>query len=143
MSDRVFALACLGACVLIVVQMWNLDVPIVYEPVGPKAFPILLALLMIACCAVLLASPDRGIHWPEARVLGKSAALVAVLLAYASLFEVLGFPLATSAMVIVASRIFGGRMTPSLIAGVLIGVLGYVFFDRILQVTLPLGRIWA
>jgi len=123
--------------------MWNLDVPIAYEPVGPKAFPILLALLMTTCCGVLIANPDRGIHWPEPRLLGKGAALVAVLLAYASLFEVLGFPLATSAMVIVASRIFGGRMIPGLIAGVSIGVLGYVLFDRILQVSLPLGRIWA
>lgn len=143
MSDRIFALACLGVCALIVVQMWILNVPFAYEPVGPKAFPVILAVLMAACCAVLLARPDGDIQWPKTPLLGKGAALVAVLLAYASLFEVLGFPLATAAMVLVVSRIYGGRTIPGLLTGMSIGVLGYLFFDRLLQVSLPLGRIWG
>ena len=143
MSDRIFALAVLGVCTLIVYQMWVLDVPIAYEPVGPKAFPIILALCMAACCAVLLASPDGNIRWPETSFLVKGAALIAVLLGYAAFFETLGFPLVTAAMVVAVSRVYGGRTIPGLLTGISIGVLGYLFFDRLLQVSLPVGRIWG
>lgn len=143
MSDRFFALALLAVCALIVIQMWVLDVPFAYEPVGPKAFPIILALLMAACCVALLASPDGNIRWPETPLLAKGAALVAVLLGYAIYFETLGFPLATAVMVLAVSKVYGGRTIPSLLTGTSIGVLGYLFFDRLLQVSLPVGRIWG
>jgi putative tricarboxylic transport membrane protein len=123
--------------------MWTLNVPFAYEPVGPKAFPVLLAVLMIWCCVVLIASPDLDIHWPELPMLGRGVALVTALVAYASLFEFLGFPLATIAMVLVVSRIFGGGLISGAVTGVLIGVLGFLFFDQFLKVSLPLGRIWG
>ncbi|HKI74932.1 MAG TPA: tripartite tricarboxylate transporter TctB family protein, partial [Pseudomonadales bacterium] len=123
--------------------MWHLHVPFAYEPVGPKAFPILLAVLMALCCGVLLAAPDRDTQWPHAAVLAKGALLIVVLLTYASLFEALGFPLATGLMVIALSRLFGASLKAGLISGVLVGVLGYIVFDRLLEVSLPLGRLWG
>ena len=128
MSDRIFALAWLGVCALIVIRMWLLEVPFAYEPVGPKAFPVILAVLMAACSIVLLARPDGDVQWPPVSLLGKGAALVITLLAYASFFEILGFPLATAAMVLAVSRIYGGRPIPGLLTGVSIGVLGYLVF---------------
>ncbi len=143
MSDRIFALAWLCVCALIITRMWLLDVPFAYEPVGPKAFPLILAVLMAACSVVLLARPDGDVAWPQLPLLGKGAALVVVLLAYASFFEVLGFPLSTAVMVLAVSRIYGGRTIPGALTGVSIGVLGYLIFDRLLQVSLPIGRIWG
>jgi putative tricarboxylic transport membrane protein len=143
MSDRIFSVILLGICGLIGYQMWNLAVPFAYEPVGPKAFPILLAVLMGLCCGALLVSPDRDIHWPAPPVLSRGTLLVAVLIAYATLFESLGFPLATAGMVVLVSRLFAGRWIPALVAGLSIGLLGYLLFDRLLQVSLPLGRIWG
>ena len=143
MSDRIFALALLAVCALIIVQMWFLDVPFAYEPVGPKAFPVILASLMAACCVSLLTSPDRNIQWPDKALLTKGATLVAVLLGYAMFFETLGFALATAIMVVAVSSVFGGRIVPGVLIGTLIGAFGYLFFDRMLQVSLPLGRIWG
>jgi putative tricarboxylic transport membrane protein len=142
-SDRVFALAWLGACIMIIFQMWHLDVPFAYEPVGPRAFPLLLAMLMAICCVAMLVSPDQGIQWPETPLLRRGAALVTVLLGYAFSFEWLGFSLATAAMTFVVARIFGGRLIPGMITALAIGVIGYLFFDRLLQVSLPPGRIWG
>ena len=65
MSDRIFALIWLAVCALITVQMVQLDVPFAYDPVGPKAFPSLMAGLMALCCLYLLLKPDRDIHWPD------------------------------------------------------------------------------
>ena len=142
MSDRIFAVVWLAVCALIAVQMQRLEIPFSYEPVGPKAFPLLLAGLMTLCCIYLLIKPDTDIHWPDASGLRKGLVLIAVLLAYAIFFEQLGFPLATALMVIVVSRLFGGSWLSGLITGVLTGALGYLFFDRLLQVTLPLGQLW-
>ena len=142
MSDRIFAVIWLAVCALIAVQMMQLEVPFAYEPVGPKAFPMLLAGLMALCCVFLLIKPDRDIHWPNLSGLGKGAVLIIMLLVYAVYFEQLGFPLATAIMVFIVCLLFGGRWWVGLIAGPLIGGLGYLFFDRLLQVTLPLGQLW-
>lgn len=143
MSDRIFALVWLGVCGLILYQMWNLVVPFAYEPVGPKAFPMLLAVLMAVCCVLMIISPDDDTNWPEPALLAKGALLLTVLLAYGYFFEMLGYPLATAVMVLVASRLYGGSWLSSFIAAVSIGVLGYLLFDRLLEVSLPIGRWWS
>jgi putative tricarboxylic transport membrane protein len=143
MSDRVFAAVWLAVCGLIAYQMWVLVVPFTYEPVGPKAFPILLAALMALCCIALLIKPDSSTEWPNGASLIRGAILIGVLIAYAMAFDYLGFPLATVLMVFVVSRIFGGRPLNNVLTAVLTGVLGYIVFDRILEVSLPLGRVWG
>lgn len=142
MSDRIFAMVWLLVCGVIFVQMWHLGVPFAYEPVGPKAFPMLLSGLMGFCCLLLFINPDRDIHWPAWPVLLRGVLILSVLLGYATLFEVLGFPLATALMVLAVSRLFGGSWRVGLITGVLLGGCGYWFFDTLLQVSLPLGRFW-
>lgn len=142
MSDRVFSLFWLAVCALIVLQMWNLAVPFAYEPVGPKAFPILLAVLMAVCCVLLIINPATDTHWPELPVLRKGVALLAVLLAYGYFFETLGYPVASVLMVLVVSRLFGGGWWSSFLSAISIGVFGYLIFDRLLEVSLPLGRLW-
>ncbi|MFT5138860.1 MAG: putative tricarboxylic transport membrane protein [Lysobacterales bacterium] len=143
MSDRIFALAWLSVCALIVYQMWILSVPFAYEPVGPKAFPMILSVLMAICCVALLFKPDRDIHWPERPLLLKGVVLLAILLAYANFYELIGFPVCTVIMALLVSRIFGGSWKQGVSVSVALGVLGYLFFDRLLEVSLPLGRVWS
>ncbi len=143
MSDRIFALAWICVCVLIVAQMMMLTVPFAYEPVGPRAFPVLLACLMALCCLVIILKPDQDIHWPAKGLLGKGLYLVLVLLAYAQFFEVLGFPVATILMVWAVGMLFGGRWWSALITAVAIGLGGYLLFDRVLEVSLPASRLAA
>ncbi len=143
MSDRVFALIWLGVCVLVIFKISAIEVPFAYEPVGPKAFPLILAGLMILCCGALLVSPDSGIHWPETSMLAKGGLLIVALLVYAFFFEILGFPVSTVVMVLLVSRIFGGRWLGGIATALLFGILGYLLFDRVLEVSLPIGRIWS
>lgn len=143
MSDRVFATVWLAVCGLIVWQMWHLHVPFAYEPVGPKAFPILLAVLMSVCCLILLVAPDDDIRWPEPALLGKGLLMITALLVYASIFEVVGFLVATALMVIAVSKLFGSTWKAGVVSGLLVGALDYLIFDRLLQVSLPLGSLWS
>jgi putative tricarboxylic transport membrane protein len=142
LSDRLFAGAWMGVCAFVAWRMWHLAVPFAYEPVGPKAFPILLAALMAVCCALLLIKPDREIRWPGPALLGKGVLLIVVLLAYAAAFDVLGFAGATILMVVAVSRLFGASWQTGLVSGLAIGVAGYFLFDHLLDVSLPLGRLW-
>ncbi len=139
LPDRLFAVAWLIVCAIILYKIWELKVPFVYEPMGPRPFPLILSGLMAICCVVLLAVPDLDIHWPENTRIVKPILLIGILLGYASLFEILGFPLASLLMVILVSRLYGGSWRKAWLSGFAVGVLGYLFFDRVLQVTLPLG----
>ena len=143
MSDRIFASVCMGVCAVIVFQMWKLEVPFAYEPIGPKAFPILLAILMSLCCISIFWKPDRDIQWPERAVLGKGAILLTLLTSYGLLFETVGFPLLTMVVVTLISRLFGGGWISGSVAGVSIGVFGYLIFNNLLQVSLPAGLVWS
>ncbi len=143
MTDRIFATTWLAVCIVIAAEMWRLSVPFSYDPVGPKAFPLLLAALMALCCLILIARPDDGAGRFNLALLGKGSALIGVLLAYAALFATLGFPLATALMIVAVSRIFGGTWKMSTITAVAVAVGSFLVFDRLLEVSLPLGRLWT
>ncbi len=64
---------------------------------------------------------------------------IVALLAYALLFEPLGFVLSTALAGFAMGLLFNGRLLPSAVSGLLMGVLLYVLFDRLLDVPLPLG----
>ena len=64
---------------------------------------------------------------------------IAGLLAYAVLFEKLGFVITTALATFALGLLFNGRLLPCLISGALMGVLLFGLFDLLLDVPLPLG----
>jgi putative tricarboxylic transport membrane protein len=117
-----------------------------YEPIGPRAFPLLLAGISGACALWLLVRPkalaETLAGLPEGgRV--RAAVLIVGVFAYAFLFETIGFPLSTALMTIVIGRLFGGSWLWLAVAGAVMGISLYLLFDRLLDVTLPLGRLWG
>lgn len=158
MSDRILGAVCVvvGAGMAWAAQGYAAEIS--YEPVGPRAFPLLLSALMVACGAWLVVRPARaavaaggaegqGAHpaagaglarWQNLKPL--ALALVAVAL-YVSLFQWLGFPLATALMALPVGMAFGGNWRQSLAAGVGMGVVLYLMFDKLLDVILPTGLL--
>ena len=63
--------------------------------------------------------------------------------AYAMLFEWLGFPVATALMTVAVGRLFDGGWKAVVAGGIGLGIGVWFFFDKLLDVTLPLGRLWA
>ncbi|WP_342244761.1 tripartite tricarboxylate transporter TctB family protein [Pseudomonas sp. OTU5201] len=142
MYVRIFAAVWLLVCALLAVVAWGFQAPFSYDPVGPRAYPLLLLFLMATAALWLLYKPgdaeDLPISWPLAR---KVALCVAALFAYALLFEPLGFVVSTSLVGFGLGLLFMGRPLPSLVSGVLMGVLLYGLFDYLLDVPLPLGLL--
>ncbi|MBS0304887.1 MAG: tripartite tricarboxylate transporter TctB family protein [Proteobacteria bacterium] len=139
MSDRILG----GACVVVAAGMaWAAQGYVAefsYEPVGPRAFPMLLAALMALGGLWLLFKPGRNDRWLHQVPIGAVAIAVLAVLAYALLFQTLGFTLATALMAVPVGMAFGGSWLKSLGGGVALGVLLYLGFDKLLDVVLPTG----
>jgi len=142
--QRVVGAAWLGAVLLLASIAWAYRAQYAYEPVGPRAFPLLcLGLMALGLAAWLLRPPpiERDADDPplDARLLRKVAACIGLLLGYAALFEPLGFILASTLAGALVARLYGGRWVGSAVTGLAIGIGLYVLFDRVLEVPLPAG----
>jgi putative tricarboxylic transport membrane protein len=138
-SDRVLGgLAILGAGAM-AAACWNYAAPIAYEPVGPRAFPLVLAALLAVCGAWLVAKPAPNAAFGSEWQPGRIAACAAAIVAYAALFQLLGFVLATALMTLPVGRIFGGSWRQCVLTGIIMGVVLFVLFDKALDVVLPTG----
>ncbi|TNC44600.1 tripartite tricarboxylate transporter TctB family protein [Rubellimicrobium rubrum] len=118
---------------------WGLVAPFAYEPVGPSAFPLVTAALIGGCGLVLLL---RGTGRAEPGVPGAGRGVLilsATLLAYAVLFQPLGFVLSTAAMSLVTARVFGATWAQGLVVGSILALGSFLLFDHGLDVVLPTG----
>jgi putative tricarboxylic transport membrane protein len=141
MSDRILGAVCVVAGVGMAWAAHDYAAPISYEPVGPRAFPLLLAGLMVLAGGWLVARPGRQ-GFGLAREDFKPIALTVVaVFVYAALFQTLGFTLATAAMALPVGMAFGGSWKQSLAGGAVLGLLLYLMFDKLLDVVLPTGLL--
>ncbi len=141
MSDRILGAVCVVAGAGMAFAASDYAAPISYEPVGPRAFPLLLAGLMALAGVWLIAKPGpQGFGLARDHVKPIGLAIVAVFV-YAALFETLGFPIATALMAVPVGMAFGGSWKQSLAGGVVMGVMFYAMFDRLLDVVLPTGLL--
>lgn len=141
MSERI-----LGGLLLFIsiAGIWiarSFEAPFSYEPVGPRAFPMLiLALLGISAIALMLEKKSDTI-WAPPPVMKRIGVLFVIVLIYAWLFDKLGFVLATALMVIPIARFFSASWKQAVAGGVGLGVGLFILFDRLLDVALPTG-LW-
>jgi len=143
MYVRLFAAIWLLLCAVLAVLAWGFQAPFAYDPVGPRAYPLLLLSLMAAGSLWLLFKPGATqlqLHLPSAK---RTLLCVLALLAYALLFEALGFVLSTALATFALGLLFTGRPLPCAISAVAMGVLLYSLFDLLLDVPLPLGLLDA
>jgi putative tricarboxylic transport membrane protein len=142
MSDRILGAACVVASASMAWAAQGYAAAISYEPVGPRAFPLLLAGLLAAGGLWLVLKPTlRGTVAYRDVPLRATLIAAAAVAVYAALFEVLGFALATAAMAAPLGIVFGGSWRQSLAGGVGLGLALYLLFDKVLDVTLPTGLL--
>lgn len=141
MSDRILGAVCIAASAAMAWAAQDYAAAISYEPVGPRAFPLLLAsgLCLSGLWLVLRPSGNanslRGVPWKPTVI------CAAAVLAYALMFQWLGFVLATSLMALPVGMAFGGSWKQALVGGVALGLAFYLLFDKLLDVVLPVGLL--
>ena len=141
MSDRMLGAVCLVAGAAMAWGAHDYAAPISYEPVGPRAFPLVLSALMALGGGWLIVRPGPhgfGLARTDVKPIGLTMLAVVV---YTALFETLGFPLATAVMALPVGMAFGGGWKQSLAGGVALGLALYLLFDKLLDVVLPTGLL--
>jgi putative tricarboxylic transport membrane protein len=142
-SDRISGVVWLVVAIAMGLLATQFHSPFSYEPIGPAKYPMLLALLMGLCGIWFIIRPGAEPQWPDSRLWRKVVIMFALLLAYAWLFQLLGFMLATALLTVGLGRLYDGRWLQCVIGGALLGPGLYVFFDRLLDVALPIGTVWT
>lgn len=141
MVQRLSALVwCLIALALIVVA-WDYQAPYSYEPVGPRAYPILLLALMAIGALVIVVKPDAFQPFEGMdRAIGiKIVAYLVLQLLLARLFIPLGFLVTGFIFLLPSSRLYGAKWRDAIIISVLIPIVLYVLFYMLLGISLPRG----
>ncbi|CAI8836831.1 MULTISPECIES: tripartite tricarboxylate transporter TctB family protein [Pseudomonas] len=144
--QRLFALFLLAVCAALAVMAWPYQAAFSYEPVGPRAYPLLMLGLMAAGLVYLAFRPTpivRKDDEPELdrETLNKIGLCVALLLVFAATFEPLGFIVSSILIGVPMARLYGGRWLPSVVIIGLMSIALYWLFDRVMDVPLPLGLL--
>lgn len=143
MSDRLLGAVCVVASAAMAWAAQDYAAAISYEPVGPRAFPLLLASGLGLSGLWLVLRPSAGAEAFQGVPWKATALCAGAVLAYALLFQMLGFPLATALMAMPVGMAFGGSWKQALTGGAALGLVLYLLFDKVLDVVLPAGPLAA
>ena len=91
MSDRILGGFCVALAAFYIWGATQIQLSFISDPVGPRTFPIIIAVLVGLSGLVILLRPDPDPEWPASGRLLEIAAAVIVLVAYAQLLPELGF----------------------------------------------------
>lgn len=139
-ADRLLGIVLIGLAAFIAVQALRLHVPFSYDPVGPKAFPLGLAILLAVLSLVLVFKPGDNDEWPQQALFLKLLMVLGILLLYALLFTQLGFIVTSLVTVTVLARIFAATWPKALVTGVSMALGSYFLFTQGLGISLPPGQ---
>ena len=144
--QRIFASVLLLACVGLALMAWPYQSAFSYEPVGPRAFPLLMLGLMGLGLIYMIVRPTPVVHSEDDPQLDRDTLIkigvcVVLLLIFAGTFEPLGFILSSILIGIPMARLYGGRWLPSVVIISLMSVGLYLLFDKAMDVPLPLGLL--
>ena len=146
LAQRIFASALLLVCAGLAAMAWPYQAAFSYEPVGPRAFPLLMLALMGLGLAYMIFRPSPVVHSEDdpkldRETLTKIGLCIVLLLIFAGTFESLGFILSSILVGIPLARLYGGRWLPSCVIISLVSVGLYLLFDKAMDVPLPLGLL--
>ena len=134
------------ALVLAAFLAWHghtLEAAFSYEPIGPRAFPLAISVIIALCGLILTIKGGNRVEPNSNGANARIWLMIAILSGYAVTFQLLGFILSTALMTILVARLFSGTWTKAVIGGLGMGILFFVLFDRLLDVVLPVGILGA
>ncbi|WP_028622228.1 tripartite tricarboxylate transporter TctB family protein [Pseudomonas sp. Ant30-3] len=142
--QRIFASVLLLACIGLTLMAWPYQAAFSYEPVGPRAFPLLMLGLMGLGLLYMVFRPTPIVHSDDDPQLDRDTLVkigicVVLLLIFAGTFEPLGFIVASILTGVPMARLYGGRWLPSAVIISLMAIGLYLLFDKVMDVPLPLG----
>ena len=139
MSDRI-----LGAFGLIFAGLmaWAttlIEESFIQDPLGPKAFPLVIAALLAICSAYILFKPDSEPQWPQAAKWLDLGVTVGVMLGYAFILPEAGFVISSTLITAFLIQRLGGTLKQAAVGGALTSVGIFLLFSYGLHISLAKG----
>lgn len=138
MSERLFILFLfIGGAIYLFLGL-KIAVPFAYEPLGPRAFPVLLGSCLLVLCLLSLFFHT----WSRFQLKSSVAKHGLAVFFYLLTFEFLGFMLATTITTYIIARLVGSSWMEGLLSGLVIAITFYGIFHFLLGVPLPIGFLF-
>lgn len=139
MSDRIFGGIGILLAIFYAWQATIIQESFLSDAVGPKTFPIIIAIVLGLSSVWFLIKPDPAPSWPNAGRLTEIVFAALVMLAYAQALPELGFLIATALAAGYLTWRLGTRPLQSVVVGVCTSGGIYVVFRLILGLSLARG----
>jgi putative tricarboxylic transport membrane protein len=140
-SDRIAGVFLFLVAFLYLLEARSFEVGFIADPIGPKAFPLVLGVSLAGLSIGLTVRPGRETSWPSRGLWWRWGVVMAALLTYAGILDPLGFVLSTTLLLVVLSLLFGGRLSRGLIFALVFSAATYLVFRWLFSLSLPPGTL--
>ncbi|QEI07938.1 tripartite tricarboxylate transporter TctB family protein [Pigmentiphaga aceris] len=141
LNNRILGIAALALALFLFVFGYGLQAPFAYEPVGPRAFPLMLSAIIGLCGLRLVFKGGGEVEPNQAGATPRIIAMIGLVFIYALSFQWLGFIIATTIIASLVGRLFGGTWLKVVGGSFGMSVMLFFLFDRGLDVVLPTGLL--
>ena len=135
-SDRLFGLIVLIVALAYGASATRIETSFLADPVGPKAFPIIIAAIAALCALVFLFKPDEDPEWPDLWTFGRIGIALLVLFGYATTLKPLGFIIPTAIASGLLSYQIQDRVKTALLTGAGLSLGLFFIFRYVLDLSL-------
>ncbi len=136
-GDRALGLVSLMVALAYIASATQIQTSFLQDPVGPKAFPILVGSVAAICSLVMLLKPDPDPDWPKFKTFISLVIAVLVLVGYAYALKPFGFLLPTA----VAAAILSFQISPKPVHAILSGIGLSIVLFVLFKYALGLGLV--
>jgi len=143
MTDRITGLVLIALALWYGLEASRLKSGFGSGPVGPKAFPLMLAITLGIIALFLLIRVDPNPRGLPPRTWANFGMVIASFLVYAYLLAPAGFILATTLETGFVSQRFGAKPWQALVTGLISSLALYALFVFALGIPLPPGRLFG
>ena len=141
MTDRLFGLA---ALLLAGLMTWGASVieeSFIQDPLGPKAFPWVIAVVLAITGLFMVIKPDDDPEWPTRQTFLRTIWSAVAMVLYAELLPIVGFVVTTAAVAAFLAWQLGANLLQAAVGGVVISGGIYVVFHLVLGLSLARGPL--
>jgi putative tricarboxylic transport membrane protein len=139
MSDRILGAACLVLAAFYIFFATQIQIGFMSDPMGPRAFPILIGIVLALAGLYPIVRPDPEPAWPHISRMLEIVFAFAVMVAYTFALPEIGFTASTTVAAGLLSWRLGAHPLKAAIAGLVIAVGIFVIFRVILKLSLATG----
>lgn len=136
MSDRIFGILVGLVALGFMFSATKVQTSFLSDPVGPKLFPIIIAVVALLCAVSIIINPDKDPVWPPLKVFLSLAVCTAVLIGYAYSLKPFGFLFPTAVCTAVLSYQIHPRVTSAILTGIGLSIGLFLLFRYALGLSL-------